>query len=175
MMAAPKTCHHALTLSRSRTRSTPNVFNRPCKVRMMRKVMYVRVCVTSSPVVKLKNANQVVAQPKSIAAVTANSPRKLYQPVNQAHCRLFLRASRAAQKYSPPAVGYAEQISAMPIPTRRTKTPTSGQPMLMAIGPPETMAIPYDVIAPARIEMMENEMAKFEKPLNRRCNSCLYP
>ena len=38
-------------------------------------------------------------------AVTATSPRKLNQPVNQAHSRLFFLASRPAQKYRPPAVG----------------------------------------------------------------------
>ena len=54
---------------------------------------------------RLPNAIQVVAQPKSIAAVTATSPRKLNQPTNQAHSRLFFLASRPAQKYRPPAVG----------------------------------------------------------------------
>jgi hypothetical protein len=44
------------------------------------------------------NAIQVVAQPKSMAAVTATSPRKLNQPTYQAHSRLSRLASRPAQK-----------------------------------------------------------------------------
>ena len=60
---------------------------------------------SSTQPIRLAKAIQVVAQPKSIAAVTATSPMKLNQPTNQAHCRLFFLARRPAQKYRPPAVG----------------------------------------------------------------------
>ena len=58
----------------------------------------VLTAVASTPQTRFMNAIQVVAQPKSIAAVTATSPRKLNHPVNQAHSRRFFRASRPAQK-----------------------------------------------------------------------------
>ena len=61
--------------------------------------------VGSTQPIRLPKAIQVEAQPKSIAAVTATSPRKLNQPTHQAHSRLFFLASRPAQKYRPPAVG----------------------------------------------------------------------
>ncbi len=57
--------------------------------------------------------------------------------------------------------------------TRVTRPPTINQPIVMANGPPLCIAMPYDVMQPARIEMIENETAKFEKPDNRRCSSCL--
>ena len=44
--------------------------------------------------------------------------------------------------------------------------------MVMAKGPPAAMAIEYDVMAPARMEMIEKETAKLEKPDSRRCSSC---
>ena len=47
-----------------------------------------------------------------------------------------------------------------------------GQPQLIAIGPPLFQAWPKVVKQPARIEMMENEMAKLEKPLHLRRSSC---
>jgi hypothetical protein len=40
----------------------------------------------------------VIAAPKSIAAVTATSPRKLNQPTNQAQAGLFFLASAAAHQ-----------------------------------------------------------------------------
>ncbi len=49
----------------------------------------------------------------------------------------------------------------------------TGQPMEMAIGPPLFQAWPKVVKQPARIEMIENEMAKFENPLQLRLSSCL--
>ena len=58
----------------------------------------VRAGVASTPQTRFMKAIQVVAQPKSMAAVTATSPRKLNQPVNQAHSRRFFLASRPAQK-----------------------------------------------------------------------------
>jgi hypothetical protein len=53
--------------------------------------------------------------------------------------------------------------------------PTNSQPRVIAAGPPAVMAMPYDVIAPARIEMIENETAKLEKVDSLRRNSCWYP
>src|SRR5215218_9853787 len=108
-----------------------------------------------------------------MAAVTATSPRKLNQPTYQAQASRLRRASWPAQKYSPPAVGYTEQISAMARATHRTNTPTSGHPIVMAAGPPAFIAIRYDVMQPASTEMIEKETAKLENPLIPRCSSCL--
>ena len=43
----------------------------------------------------------------------------------------------------------------------RMNSEISGQPRLIAIGPPLFQAWPKVVKHPARIEMIENEMAKF--------------
>ena len=98
MTAAPARCHHAETADSSRTRLTPKALSRPCISRMTQKHAKVVCGVTSTPIVRSRKAIQVVAAPKSTAAVTATSPRKLNQPVNQAHSRLFFLASRPAQK-----------------------------------------------------------------------------
>ncbi len=45
-----------------------------------------------------------------------------------------------------------------------TKKPTMSQPHVTATGPPLPNAMKYDVRQPARIEMIVNEMAKFENP-----------
>src|SRR3954464_9097097 len=108
-----------------------------------------------------------------MAAVTATSPRKLNQPTYQAQAARLRRARRPAQKYSPPAVGYTEQISPMASATHSTKRPTSGQPMVIATGPPAFIAMRYDVMHPASTEMIENETAKLENPLSPRWSSCL--
>jgi hypothetical protein len=50
-----------------------------------------------------------------------------------------------------------------------------GQPIEIAIGPPLFHAWAKVVKQPARIEMIENEIAKFEKPLHDLLSSCLYP
>ena len=106
MISTPATCHHAETLDNRPTSLTPNVLSRAWITMMITKVRKVLAGVTSSTQpIRLAKAIQVVAQPKSIAAVTATSPMKLNQPTNQAHWRLFFRASRPAQKYRPPAVG----------------------------------------------------------------------
>ena len=55
----------------------------------------------------------------------------------------------------------------------RMNAEITGQPMEMAIGPPLFQACPKVVKQPARIEMMENEMAKLENPLHLRLSSCL--
>ncbi len=58
-------------------------------------------------------------------------------------------------------------------PITRMKAEITGQPIEMATGPPLFQACPKVVKHPARIEMIENEMAKFEKPDQERCSSCL--
>ncbi len=73
----------------------------------------------------------------------------------------------------PPAVGYADTSSDIAKPTSRMKNEMIGQPQLIATGPPLFQAWPKVVKQPARIEMMENEMAKLENPLHLRRNSCL--
>src|SRR5436190_11800613 len=75
----------------------------------------------------------------------------------------------------PPDVGNADTSSDMHRPMTRMKAEMTGQPIEMAIGPPLFQAWPNVVKQPARIEMIENEMAKFEKPDQERCSSCLYP
>ncbi len=47
--------------------------------------------------------------------------------------------------------------------------------MLMAEGPPDLRAIAYEVMHPARIEMIEKETAKLLNPpdIPPRCSSCL--
>src|ERR1700709_369635 len=97
----------------------------------------------------------------------------LNHPVYQAQPFLLRLARRPAQKYRPPAVGKREQTSAIPSATARTKIPTIGQPRLIADGPPALSAIEYEVMQPARIEMIENETAKFENPDIPRRSSCL--
>ena len=69
-------------------------------------------------------------------------------------------------------MGKAEQTSAMARATKVTMMPTKSQPRVMASGPPAFIAMTYDVMAPARMEMIEKETAKFEKPDRRRCSSC---
>ncbi len=51
--------------------------------------------------------------------------------------------------------------------------PTMSQPSTMVDGPPETRAILYEVMQPARIEMIEKDTAKLEKPDIPRWSSCL--
>ena len=48
-----------------------------------------------------------------------------------------------------------------------------GQPHAMAAGPPPFHPLEKVVKHPARIEMMEKLMAKFEKPDQERFSSCL--
>src|SRR5450759_1085983 len=103
--APARGCHQGLTFGRSLTRLTPKVSSSPWDSRMTANRMKVRTGVTAQPQARLAKAVQVSAAPKSIAAVTATSPRKLNHPTYQAQTALFLRASRPAQKYRPPAVG----------------------------------------------------------------------
>ena len=55
----------------------------------------------------------------------------------------------------------------------RIKSEISGQPIEIATGPPLFHAWAKVVKQPARIEMIENEIAKFEKLDQVRFNSCL--
>ena len=53
--------------------------------------------------------------------------------------------------------------------------PRIGHDHEMEIGPPLLKPAPKLVKQPARIEMIENEMAKLENPDHDRLRSCLYP
>ena len=55
----------------------------------------------------------------------------------------------------------------------RISAATIGQPQAIAAGPPPFQPSPKLVKQPARIEMIENEMAKLENPDHERLSSCL--
>ena len=57
-------------------------------------------------------------------------------------------------------------------PMIRMRPQMIGQPHEIATGPPLFQAWPYVVKHPARIEMIENEIAKFVNPLHERSSSC---
>ncbi len=73
----------------------------------------------------------------------------------------------------PPEVGKAETSSDMQNPMTRMNSETIGQPHAIAAGPPLFQPTPKVVKQPARIEMIENEIAKLEKPDQDRLSSCL--
>ena len=73
----------------------------------------------------------------------------------------------------PPEVGYAETSSESVNPMIRMNAEMIGHPHEMATGPPLFHACPNVVKHPARIEMIENEMAKLEKLDQERLSSCL--
>ena len=56
-------------------------------------------------------------------------------------------------------------------PMSRMNADRIGQPQAMAAGPPLFQPSPKEVKQPARIEMIENEIAKLEKPDHDRFNS----
>ena len=58
-------------------------------------------------------------------------------------------------------------------PMTRMKAEINGHPIEIATGPPLFHAWPKVVKHPARMEMIEKEIAKFEKPDHVRDNSCL--
>src|SRR6476469_3117397 len=60
-------------------------------------------------------------------------------------------------------------------PTVRMNRLMIGQPHAIAAGPPLFQPTPKVVKHPARMEMMENEIAKLENPDHDRSSSCLYP
>src|SRR5262249_19005738 len=104
-----------------------------------------------------------------IPAVIETCPIMFSQAVAQAQPR---RPRRKAQKYTPPAVGYAEAISAIDAATASVKTLTSGQPMELATGPANLRPYPNSSTAPVRMEMMEKETAKLENPPISRKSCC---
>ena len=73
----------------------------------------------------------------------------------------------------PPEVGYADTNSDMHRPMQRMNIDTIGQPQAIAAGPPLFQPRPKLVKHPARIEMIEKEMAKLENPDQLRLSSCL--
>src|SRR6476646_8689936 len=75
----------------------------------------------------------------------------------------------------PPDVGYADTSSDIVNPTIRMSTLRIGHVHEIEIGPPLLKPAPKFVKQPARIEMIENEMAKFENPDHDRFRSWLYP
>ena len=75
----------------------------------------------------------------------------------------------------PPDVGNADTSSDMHSPMTRMKADTIGHPQAIAAGPPLFHPAKKVVKHPARIEMIENEIAKFENPDQDLLSSCLYP
>src|SRR4051812_19738227 len=75
----------------------------------------------------------------------------------------------------PPEVGYADTSSLIVKPMSRMKTPRIGHDHEIETGPPLLKPAPKFVRQPARIEMMENEIAKLEKPDHERWRSWRYP
>src|SRR4051794_13497216 len=75
----------------------------------------------------------------------------------------------------PPEVGYADTSSDIVKPMIRMKTPRIGHDQEIEIGPPLLKPAPKLVKQPARIEMMENEIAKLENPDHERFRSWRYP
>ncbi len=72
----------------------------------------------------------------------------------------------------PPEVGYAETSSDIVNPMSRMNRPRIGHDHEIEIGPPLLNPAPKLVKQPARIEMIENEIAKLEKPDQERFRSC---
>src|SRR5215212_8752354 len=68
------------------------------------------------------------------------------------------------QWYKPPAVGYAEAICPMLKATNRLNRPPTNQPTNAPPPPVELKAAANEEIPPARMQMIENEIAKFENP-----------
>src|SRR4051794_11692829 len=103
---------------------------------------------------------------------TVIRPSRLNQAVSQPVKRL---PSIEPQWYRPPAVGKAEAICAMASPKVPDMNTPSGQPSPSAAPPAPEVACAKELTAPARMQMIEKEMAKLEKPVRRRDNSCAYP
>src|SRR5712691_8055553 len=104
-----------------------------------------------------------------IPAVIDTCPIMFSHAVTHAHRR---PPSRNAQKYSPPAVGYALAISAIDAATASVKRLTTGHPTELTTGPANFSPYPYSSTAPVRMEMMEKETAKFENPPISRKSCC---
>src|SRR5690349_11628934 len=59
--------------------------------------------------------------------------------------------------------------------TSSENKPPTNQPTNAPPPPVELKAAANDEIPPAKIQIIENEIAKFENPLMRRESSCAYP
>src|SRR5262245_809143 len=110
--------------------------------------------------------------PTLIAASTVTSPARLNHAVTQPHPR---PPRIAAQWYSPPAVGNAEAICPIVAATHSENRHTRGHASPIDAPPTEQNPNWNDVMPPARMQMMESEMAKFENPPSTRASSCAYP
>jgi hypothetical protein len=75
----------------------------------------------------------------------------------------------------PPDVGYADTSSLIVKPMIRMKAPRIGHDHEIEIGPPLLKPAPKFVKQPARMEMIENEIAKLENPDHERLRSWRYP
>ena len=69
-------------------------------------------------------------------------------------------------------MGYADAISAIDAATASVITLTSGHPTEFTIGPAYFSPYPKRRTAPVRMEMMEKETAKLEKPPICRKSCC---
>src|SRR4051812_36259465 len=126
-------------------------------------------CVVASGVAPGANADRANRNvPTLIAASTATSPARLNHAVAQPHPR---PPRVAAQWYSPPAVGNADAICPMVAATHRANSPTSGHPIPTAAPPTDPNPTWNDVTPPARMQMIDSEMAKFENPPRTRASS----
>src|SRR5437868_15424829 len=103
-----------------------------------------------------------------MAARTVIKPARLNQAVAQPQPR---PPRIAAQWYSPPAVGNADATWAIVNATTSEKRHTSGQPSPIAAPPTPQKPMWNEVTPPARMQMMDSDRAKLEKPLIRRANS----
>ena len=106
--------------------------------------------------------------PTLIAASTVTSPARLNHAVAQPQPR---PPRIAAQWYSPPAVGNADATCPIVAATHSENRHTSGQPRPIAAPPTEQNPTWNDVIPPARMQMIDSEMAKFENPPRHRASS----
>ena len=91
-----------------------------------------------------------------MAASTVTSPARLNQAVVQPQPR---PPRMVAQWYRPPAVGYREASCPMVAATAMEKQTMSGQPTPMAAPPTLESASGNEVAPPARIPMIDREMA----------------
>ena len=106
--------------------------------------------------------------PALIAPSTVTSPARLNQAVTQPQAR---PPRMEPQWYRPPAVGKADATWAMVAATVSENRQTSGQPSPMPAPPAPPSPTWNEVIPPARMQMIDSEMAKLEKADIRRANS----
>jgi hypothetical protein len=133
----PDMCHHAESVLSRDSRLTLRRLRPICPAAIPVKTR--KIAVVSVPTTpgnhRFSRAVVKIAAPYWMAEVTAIWPTRLNQPVNQPQAG---PPSLEAQKYSAPAVGIDEAISAIAIAiaTNTENTPTSSQPHVMATGPP---------------------------------------